>query len=1326
MLPHGGEGSKMPDVPEGDALPQGSRVQLELAFESDMDQVLQAVEAADDERAESDVSGFASSKSIGSEIGSPVAPSAEHPAEPDASDLSSMIVPGSSLAIPDLQDAGRDLTITAVFGSVSDHAVDAVDATDSNNSEVSDAVDEAEGHREQQLSLRCLADGRAARGAHPKLSRRCSWLAFSSPLSNMGLVRVAVDDLQEAALRGDLRLAEKLVASGASVNAPLRPDNDTEFMCLLHVLASKPELPQCRKIMYEVIRWRANLNVRSSTGSTPLSRACIAKHIDAVEVLLEHGADPYAIDDAGHRAPSCAVVLRRGQPRELEVLKSIEIVKLMAKYNVDLDEGGEVIPIVHAVRQQCHVLVSALLEGGATADGLHDAVTNGDFSLIEDLTKHHANPFNKDEQGNTVMDIALAKCDDDITTLIRDYIGELQRMRHTHVQTYEEQLQREAEADALALLGAAGAIRKTIASRSSQRGQEGIVRRRCIPAWFEAWLVQTGLRRHLDCLQYACRRINKNNLFQSIMFACLIFALFLPDMWVLCNIVADAALDVLLLVILGLFFCEFTVQVVGLWSTYVGSFFFFMDLVGVLSVPLDLSMVVGSLPQSLDNAVVMRAARMAKLGARAGRFTKLVKLLRFLPGMKDVGNDGTAKIISGFLNRALSMRVSCLIIVLVMMLPMFDMMTFPENDFSMKMWTEEVGDRAGIAFNEIPLLLQALDAYFRDSTYFPFQVSIRPRAGNQTTTYILSRDPPLRTQNRLTLKSLSGNAEVMFNFQRPNQIESLCNVLLILLIIILMIGSALMLSSSVSGIVMKPLGQLFDNVQRVASKILTSVTTLTGKHAEVEDEAEDDNSEDNADPMGAETKLLEKVLQKIAVLSEITMKASPLDADQLQHLDERDRAMLAGYGGVANSQEAAGALGGRRDTLGIKLERLAFQGLSEVGLSREALDSWDFNVAEVSEAARQSLCFAMMMVHTGAAGDDFGMRAKAFIKSVCDSYHFSYNKPFGSKENDKPGLFHNWVHAVDVLFSLVHLYRACGAEDFLGPNERFALVIAALGHDMGHAGFNNAYLIETQHELAVRYNDQSPLENMSTAKLFELTREKGMNIFSDLDEGQYREMRSVIIEAILHTDYRHHNTMVKEIQNLYDMNVDLFVTAEEQYDEELCSFPSKEVADFMREGDVKKQLRMVLVHLADVSNPMKPWPLEELWAHLLIEEMLHQGDIEKERGLPVGPLNDRDRLNRPYSQIGFIEFFVSPLLLGLACMMPPLDQLAVEPLLENLSMWFQRWEDESSPPEEELRRVADRIALITVNATGRRKVEGGTGSMQITEFLGFRRRTSQS
>jgi hypothetical protein len=46
-----------------------------------------------------------------------------------------------------------------------------------------------------------------------------------------------------------------------------------------------------------------------------------------------------------------------------------------------------------------------------------------------------------------------------------------------------------------------------------------------------------------------------------------------------------------------------------------------------------------------------------------------------------------------------------------------------------------------------------------------------------------------------------------------------------------------------------------------------------------------------------------------------------------------------------------------------------------------------------------------------------------------------------------------------------------------------------------------------------------------------------------------------------------------------------------------------------------------------------------------MEENFLQGDEEKLLGLPVHALNDREKANLPYGQIGFIEYLVAPFLL---------------------------------------------------------------------------------
>lgn len=49
-----------------------------------------------------------------------------------------------------------------------------------------------------------------------------------------------------------------------------------------------------------------------------------------------------------------------------------------------------------------------------------------------------------------------------------------------------------------------------------------------------------------------------------------------------------------------------------------------------------------------------------------------------------------------------------------------------------------------------------------------------------------------------------------------------------------------------------------------------------------------------------------------------------------------------------------------------------------------------------------------------------------------------------------------------------------------------SVLIGGAVHDHEHPGFNNVYLVEFGDELALRYNDQSVLENHHVASAFKL------------------------------------------------------------------------------------------------------------------------------------------------------------------------------------------------------------------------------------------------
>merc|ERR1740121_3263296 len=99
--------------------------------------------------------------------------------------------------------------------------------------------------------------------------------------------------------------------------------------------------------------------------------------------------------------------------------------------------------------------------------------------------------------------------------------------------------------------------------------------------------------------------------------------------------------------------------------------------------------------------VILRAARAARLGARAGRLSRVVKVLRFLNPQADEGDADqvqVAKVISSKLQDALSMRVAFLTICVAVVLPIFKMFEYPEMDDPLeatsRTWSPEGATRA--------------------------------------------------------------------------------------------------------------------------------------------------------------------------------------------------------------------------------------------------------------------------------------------------------------------------------------------------------------------------------------------------------------------------------------------------------------------------------------------------------------------------------------------------------------------------------------------------------------------------------------------------------
>jgi len=76
----------------------------------------------------------------------------------------------------------------------------------------------------------------------------------------------------------------------------------------------------------------------------------------------------------------------------------------------------------------------------------------------------------------------------------------------------------------------------------------------------------------------------------------------------------------------------------------------------------------------------------------------------------------------------------------------------------------------------------------------------------------------------------------------------------------------------------------------------------------------------------------------------------------------------------------------------------------------------------------------------------------------------------------------------------------------------------------------------------------------------------------------------------------------------------------------------------------------------------------------------------------VGPLNDREKSNRPTGQVGFIEFLVAPLAFAVTKVLVPFES-CVETMVINAKKWQQEWMQTTKPEptKEDQKALTDRI-----------------------------------
>uniref|UniRef100_A0A3B3W0T7 Phosphodiesterase n=1 Tax=Poecilia latipinna TaxID=48699 RepID=A0A3B3W0T7_9TELE len=301
--------------------------------------------------------------------------------------------------------------------------------------------------------------------------------------------------------------------------------------------------------------------------------------------------------------------------------------------------------------------------------------------------------------------------------------------------------------------------------------------------------------------------------------------------------------------------------------------------------------------------------------------------------------------------------------------------------------------------------------------------------------------------------------------------------------------------------------------------------------------------------------------------------------------------------------------------------------------------------------------------------------------------------------------YHNNIHAADVVQSTHVLLSTPALEAVFTDLEILAALFASSIHDVDHPGVSNQFLINTNSELALMYNDLSVLENHHLAVGFKLLQEDNCDIFQNLSKKQRQSLRKMVIDMVLATDMSKHMNLLADLKTMVETKkvTNLGVLLLDNYSDRI-------------------QVLQNMVHCADLSNPTKPLELYRKWTDRIMVEFFTQGDRERDKGMEISPMCDKHNASIEKNQVGFIDYIVHPLWETWADLVHP-DAQEILDTLEDNREWYQSMIPRSPSPRPHGSMMAEKFQFaLTLEEEGESDTEGSPreekGSRSLTKHSG--------
>jgi hypothetical protein len=371
----------------------------------------------------------------------------------------------------------------------------------------------------------------------------------------------------------------------------------------------------------------------------------------------------------------------------------------------------------------------------------------------------------------------------------------------------------------------------------------------------------------------------------------LIISLFISSAWILGNAPSSSD-DILYGILMWIFvtFCIESFTLCFIMPEYFNSFFFWFDVIGTLSIILDIDWISESFMPDDNNAhqkgSILRAARAAKLGARYGRIMRLLKFVKVLNNMpcykkkEEVQAEPTLSAVrktSARLSEVLSRRVASLVMLLVIVIPFLNYQT---TDSSIYAWADNfkmLGKNASAySASDIENSISEFHSYYLGKDLRAMSVSMSAPQGNFYEQFSYHN---VRNSNIIEYRSdynslypagslVEGDTYYQYkltlrlNGQIPNQWNALFSILLIILVIFVLLYFTASFNAAVEELIVVPLEKMMNILRKSATDMLKSMQVMDKQVSEENRVLDDDEDLDEE----LETAVLEKMVEKCKLL----------------------------------------------------------------------------------------------------------------------------------------------------------------------------------------------------------------------------------------------------------------------------------------------------------------------------------------------------------------------------------------------------------------------------------------------------------------------------